>query len=266
MDDKQALIRYIGMFGRSVKALEECKAHLQQYNRLLAKVMQRSRWQDQIYLQAAMSLLRDVEGDIRTGQVYLAFLQYAQQHWGQQKNIDSQLSRLGNMVKRLNKTSVEAKAREILEQDRRRKVAHVMLESQRNYVEIHRQHKQRRRVGTGLLATGSVIAVLGGAAVIAGSVLLWEGQQSNSPFSPGEKQQRNDAGLGLAIGGSVVLVGGGLLAIVGALMRPSAEAAERSTIENHNNHLRWERDHPLPRIPSGQFHLFLPEMELMFSQ
>lgn len=244
MEDKVALARYIAMFEKAVKTLQESKIYLKQYNQLFAKIMQRSRWQDQIYLQAAMSVLRDVEGDIRTGEVYLAFLQYALQHWGVRKKIEGRLSQMGQVIRRLQKTEVEAKVQAMLAQDRQRRVAQVMMVSQREYEVLYQRNVQRQRAGTVLLISGSAIAALGGVALIAGSVLLWEGQQSNSSFSAGEKQQRYDAGMGAAIGGGAVLVGGGILAIVGALMRPSSEAMERTTVQNHNKHIAWERDHP----------------------
>lgn len=245
-ESKSALLQYIKVFQEAIVALEKSKGYLKTYNRLFAKVMQRSQWQDQIYMQASQSMLRDLDGDIRTGKVYTSFLQFASHNWGKNKKIDNQLSKITKMVGSLKKNKVEVQVQAVLAKRQRKRLAQVMMKSQDSYFKEVESIVQRRRRGGVLMWTGIAMSAAGAGAIIGGGFLMARVQQSETGPVEGRLTASEKASLQtsgnvlLGVGGAVAGVGV-VLAIVGGVIRPSKTAMEAAVIKTHNKHIEVER-------------------------
>ncbi|TNE44066.1 MAG: hypothetical protein EP343_30395 [Deltaproteobacteria bacterium] len=261
MESKSALVQYTKLFQKAILALEKAETNLKDYNAVFAKVMQRSKWQDQIYMQASLSMLRDIQGDIRTGRVYVSFLQFASHNWGKNKKINAQLTRINKMVSSLKKNKVQVQVQAVLAKRKRRRVAKVMIQSQDSYIKEVETLQVRKRNGSILMWSGITAAVIGAALTAVGAALLVQVQQGQDPNLPAAERLRanevqaleNSAYPMVGVGGA--LAGTGVvLAIVGAALRPSANAAEAAVIKTHNKHIEVEREdlkrsNPTSRAP-----------------
>lgn len=263
---KNALVDYMENFKKSIEHLKQAVKYLRYYNELYMQLAQRSQLERQIFLQASLSLERDLVGDIQTGEVYMAFLEYALQSWGDRKSIDRRFAEQQTSLSKLReRQKISEKEQQKLVQTQQQFVV-AMSQAQQSYISsdiiLNRQRQNSailRWSGIGVASAGLGLLALGLVFVIQAHTdpnnsMLCDSKGLNhynmTNYSGCHQYQLSTGYTVSGLSGGLVGVGGGLL-VTGILLNPTRNTRDRAVLHSHSQFQQQLQKAPEPPSKSN---------------
>jgi hypothetical protein len=247
-ENRAALQSAIRDFRKALALLKRSLSYYEQYNGLYTQTMDRSRLQSQIYLQASLGLARDLRDRLRTGKIYVAFLQYAFDNWNNKSRIKANTSNNRKQQAALQKLQAMQASMALSQsamKKQQRTLAASLQRSQALYQTLASQTSSKRVIGAMLMTTGILAIAAGGVLGALGGIQFkdfLDKESAGNCVKPGCAEldpYRNESIVLMASGGGGVVLGTVLL-IVGVSLLPSPQAETKNVVKAQNAHLRSE--------------------------
>lgn len=237
----KALEAHISKTEDSIRHLKKGLKYLRSYNLMYMQVAQRSNLQNQIYLQASLSLERDLEGTIRQGNIYSALLRYIRQNWNDKKAIKRRLASAGTAIKTLQQKQKSSDLRQQEIRKEQKKIAQVVEKAQASYLVVQRNMRRQAQLATVMTWSGVAAMVLSAGGLITGIYFIVDAQNPVGK-SALERQLAYDRGLVITIISTAVFVLGAGSTITGIAINPGDAARDKAVLGSHNKYLDIERN------------------------
>lgn len=219
---------------------------LKRYNLLLLQISSRSNLQNQIKIQASLSLERDLENTLREVQIYQVLLLYAKENWKDRKQESSVVQRLAEQEKKLAALQITqqqaVRRAEIIKKKQKRLSKGVSLLNE-SFTLSHARLQRRVIAGNALIGVGIGLMALGLTGFSISIVL--NTKISNDPNYPSKAAQEDalvPTFIGMASSGGVFLIGLAMV-VVGPAIKPRLVERDEALLKSHQKyHEEEERD------------------------
>lgn len=254
-EDKKALQLYIKRYNQSTHLLQKALFYQNGYNRLYTQAMDRSNLRSQVYLQASLSLSRDLQGQIRSSKIYVSFLNYVVTHWERRNSVKKRIDAQNKLIQKIKRSQKQLLISRAVFRSQQQKLAASIQTSRAMYETLSGHIRGQHVAGRVLLGLGIPIALAGAAGTGYGSYLIatYDQQQnsrkteicsSNSNVGRCYTKVENQLQLEMWMlfgGGAAAVILGVVMSIVGGAMIPHKKAEDKALLKSHNKHLDFER-------------------------
>ncbi|MBU49777.1 MAG: hypothetical protein CL920_13880 [Deltaproteobacteria bacterium] len=247
---------YIKKLEKSIAHLQKGMKHIKSYNLMYMQIAQRSNFQQQIYLQASLSQERDLEGQIRSNKIYLAFLKYALADKQGKAKTQKRIKLTDKQLQQLKQQARKARERYTALKEGQDKLGKKIAQAQTKFSALQKSINGRAATSAVLTWTGVAMAVIGAGGVGVGIYFIIEG--NNTAYNAAQRQQYSDIGLYTTIGAGGGFVLGLTTMLIGIATSPGKKVRERAVIDSHNVHLDTPKSISLFRPTPSHLHRHLP--------
>ena len=236
-EGKTHLNRHIKEVEDSIDYLKKSLSYLKRYNQLYMQISQRSNIETRLYIQASLSLERDLQGEIRTGKTYLTILHYARTNWDNKKQLATQKKQ----IQKIGIQQGNAKAKLAKLKTNQKKLAAIVQIARANYLQYRRNLLQRAKTARIIFWSGVVGMAIGGAGVVVGGLVFRDQEVNRGNMNPAERSAQQDLAIGLMAGFGALFVVGTSGVIIGYAINPGLKDEDQAVIKSHNRYLGEER-------------------------
>jgi len=238
----KALKAHTDKVEKSIEHLKKGMRYLRSYNLMYMQVAQRSNVQNQIYLQASLSLERDLQGTIRQGKIYAAFLRFVRTNWNDKKALKKKLGTQEKTLTVLKKKQQKTQMDQETIRKEQKKLAVVVKKAQTDYAAVQANLQRQASTATALTWGGVIGMVLGGAGIGVGVYLIADADARKDTMTVVDRQRQTDAGLYTIIGSAAVFVLAAAATLTGVVINPGKIAKDKAVLGAQNKYLDVERN------------------------
>ncbi|HAA55206.1 MAG TPA: hypothetical protein DCE42_10655 [Myxococcales bacterium] len=249
-EDKAALDAYIKKMERKLKLFRRGIDYLRQYNGIYVRIAKKSEVQSQIALQASLGFERDLTNESRDRKVYISFLSYVADNWGDKTARDSWLKQNAKALKAISKLQKKIKQDQRSINNRRRALSTHLRKSELQYRTEMKRYKSRKDVAFWLMLGGGVFIAGGVGLAGVGTFIIVDAESKRTVIPHIERESLINTGMGIIYGA----IGAGTLGIaslvIGLVTNPKLSERNKLILRVQDKYIDGERKGAMSSLSS----------------